>query len=191
MVRINKVYTKAGDKGTTQLVGGDRVSKADARIGCYGTVDELNATLGLVLAALDDCEAASELTPILLRVQNELFNVGAQLATPDAQRRATMPNVNGAHIVALETEMDRFNEDLPELRSFVLPGGSAVSAALHLARTVCRRAERGVVELAESEDIDGDHIVYLNRLSDALFVFGRYALAAEGLPERLWEPEST
>ncbi len=129
--------------------------------------------------------------PILVRVQNELFNLGAELATPDATRRARQPAVAARHIDALEHEMDACNEDLPELRSFVLPGGGAVSAALHVARTVCRRAERRTVTLAAGEPV-GDHaIMYLNRLSDALFVFGRWACFKDGQPEPLWEPEKT
>ena len=190
MVRINKVYTKAGDRGTTQLIGGEKVSKSNARIACYGTVDELNAALGMCLSALETSRAQGELTPKLLRIQNELFNVGTQLATPDPKRRSELPNVRAELISRLEEEMDAFNEQLPDLTSFVLPGGSECSARFHVARTVCRRAERMVVELAGSDDVDDLHISYLNRLSDALFVFGRYSLHADGLPEHLWEPKS-
>ena len=190
MVRINKVYTKAGDRGTTQLIGGDKVKKCNARIDCYGTVDELNATIGMCLSALATSKAGEQLTPKLLRIQNELFNVGTQLATPDPARRAELPNVRPELVTLLETEMDTLNEELPDLTSFVLPGGSECSARFHIARTVCRRAERMVVELAESNDVDDLHISYLNRLSDTLFVFGRYCLVAEGLPEQLWEPRA-
>ena len=192
MVRINRVYTKTGDTGQTALIGGDRVSKSSPRIDCYGTVDELNATIGLVRCALEDSPAGAQLLPILDRVQNLLFNLGAQLATPDAERRAKMPAVTETHIKALEDDIDRLNEDLPDLKSFVLPGGGLASAHFHLARTVCRRAERLVVALAASgEDVEVVHITYLNRLSDALFVFGRFAAAAEGRAELLWQPEST
>ncbi len=190
MVRINKVYTKAGDRGTTQLIGGDKVKKYNARIDCYGTVDELNAAIGMCLSALDNSKASEQLISKLVRIQNELFNVGTQLATPDANRRAELPNIRPELISLLETEMDALNESLPDLTSFVLPGGSECSARFHVARTVCRRAERMVVELAEDEEVDDLHISYLNRLSDTLFVFGRYCLAADGLPERLWEPAS-
>lgn len=190
MVRINKVYTKAGDQGTTQLIGGEKVSKASERIDCYGTLDELNATVGMCISSLEGSPAEGVLVEKLLRVQNELFNVGTQLATPDATRRQTMPDITEAHILRLEAEMDTLNEELPDLTSFVLPGGSASSSCFHLARTVCRRSERNVVALAASAEVDARHLKYLNRLSDALFVFGRYSLFAEGRPENLWQPES-
>lgn len=189
MVRINRVYTKTGDRGETRLIGGDKVSKASIRIDCYGTVDELNATLGLVQVALQKAPACAELSPVIIRVQNELFNLGAQLATPDPERRAKMPDLREEHTVRLERECDDFNEGLPELRSFVLPGGTQVAAALHLSRTVCRRAERLVVALSESEHVGAVHLTYLNRLSDALFIFSRWAVAQEGADEPLWEPE--
>lgn len=190
MVRINKVYTKSGDRGKTQLIGGDKVSKANARIDCYGQVDELNACIGLAISALDKSKAKSMLAPKLTRIQNELFNVGTQLATPDAERRKTLPDIRESHIAQLEAEMDALTSELPELRSFVLPGGSECSGFFHLARTVCRRSERAVVALTESTDVDDRHLIYLNRLSDALFVFGRYTLHVDGLDEALWEPES-
>ncbi len=190
MVRINKVYTKAGDQGKTQLIGGDKVSKASARIDCYGLVDELNACVGLVISSLDKSAAKPKLHATLVRVQNELFNVGTQLATPDAERRKSLPDIALSHIEALEDEMDLLNADLPELRSFVLPGGSECSGFFHLARTVCRRTERAVVALSQDTEVDARHLVYLNRLSDALFVFGRYALHADGHDEALWQPES-
>jgi cob(I)alamin adenosyltransferase len=194
MVRINRVYTRAGDKGQTALIGGERVSKGSPRIECYGTVDELNATLGLVRTALEDSPAAAELLPAIHDIQNQLFNLGARLATPDPQRRAAMPAVEERHVKALEELMDTLNQDLPELESFVLPGGGWGSAYFHLARTVCRRAERLVVRLAEHEDVDAVEamdIKYLNRLSDALFVAGRHAAHKENRPEPLWQPETT
>jgi cob(I)alamin adenosyltransferase len=192
MVRINRVYTKAGDQGQTALVGGQKVSKASPRVDCYGAVDELNAALGLVRTSLEGSPANQELGPIVARVQNELFNLGAELATPDAERRARSPAVEERHVTALEAEIDRLNEDLPELKSFILPGGGWVSAYFHLARTVCRRAERLTVALVESgEEVGPQCIPYLNRLSDALFVFGRYAAKADGKAEPLWEPEKT
>jgi len=194
MVRINRVYTKAGDDGQTSLIGGDRVPKHDRRIECYGTVDELNATLGLVRTALGQSVAGASLSPVIARVQNELFNLGARLATPDPARRAKMPAIEPRHVDALEADIDARNDGLPELRSFVLPGGGWVSSYLHLARTVCRRAERLVVALADGVDdnaVDPAAVRYLNRLSDALFVFGRYAAHVEGEPEPLWEPEQT
>ena len=191
MVRINQVYTRTGDDGTTGLVGGARVPKDSPRIESYGTVDELNATVGLVRTALPRSKAQEALDPILRRVQNELFNLGAELATPDEARRARSPAVAERHVAALEREIDALNEHLPELRSFVLPGGGEVSAFLHLARTVCRRAERLVIALGRAEPLGPFAAMYLNRLSDALFVFGRFAAHADGQPEPLWEPEKT
>jgi cob(I)alamin adenosyltransferase len=192
MVRINRVYTRAGDQGQTALVGGQKVSKASPRVDCYGAVDELNAALGLLRTALEESPAGPELGPIIARVQNELFNLGAELATPDAERRARSPAVAERHIAALEAEIDRLNEDLPELKSFILPGGGWVSAHCHLARTICRRAERLVVALVEAGEPVGEHAIpYLNRLSDALFVFGRWAARTENADEPLWEPEKT
>jgi cob(I)alamin adenosyltransferase len=190
MVRINKVYTRSGDDGSTGLVGGDRVSKSSLRIDTYGTVDELNAVIGVVAVALRGSPAATTLAPIVARIQNELFNLGAELATRDAERRARSPQVSGADVSRLESEIDELNEELPELRSFVLPGGGAVSAHLHLARTVCRRAERLLVALAaeEPDTVSDAALHYLNRLSDALFVFGRHAAHAEGEDEPLWKP---
>jgi len=190
MVRINKVYTRAGDRGKTQLIGGEKVFKSNARIECYGTIDELNAALGMCLSALEASKAKDALTPILVRVQNELFNVGTQLATPDAERRAELPDIRAELITQLEREMDGLGETLPDLTSFVLPGGSECSARLHVARTVCRRAERLVVALASEEEVDDRHLSYLNRLSDALFVFGRYCLLTDGDSEQLWDPKS-
>ena len=191
-MRIDRVYTKAGDKGETSLIGGERVSKADPRLECYGTIDELNAVIGLVTEALEQSAAGPHLTPILRRVQNELFNLGCELATPDAERRAKLPRVEPRHIEGLERDIDAVNDDLPVLKSFVLPGGGWPSAYLHLARTVCRRAERLVVGLAQAEDIGGDlPVQYLNRLSDALFVWGRWCALKDGKPEPLWDSRST
>ena len=190
MVRINRVYTKAGDQGKTALVGGQKVSKASARVDCYGAVDELNAALGLVRTSLEGSQAGAELAPIVARVQNELFNLGAELATPDAERRARSPAVEERHVAALEAEIDRLNEDLPELRSFILPGGGWVSAHFHLARTVCRRAERRLVALARTDRINPQTIVYLNRLSDLLVVMARRANDG-GRADVLWVPGGT
>lgn len=191
MVRINKVYTKGGDKGQTSLIGGDRVSKASPRIECYGTVDELNAVIGLVRTALADSPAGERLLPVIARVQNELFNLGSELAAGDPEMLAKLPRIEPRHIEALEAEIDELNEPLPALKSFILPGGGWVSSYFHLARTVCRRAERLVVSVAATEQIGENAIGYLNRLSDALFVFGRWAAMKEGADEPLWEPENT
>jgi cob(I)alamin adenosyltransferase len=191
-MRIDRVYTKGGDKGETSLIGGDRVSKADPRLECYGTIDEVNATIGLMIEALAASAAGDHLSPILRRVQNELFNLGCELATPDAERRAKLPRIEARHVEALERDIDAVNDDLPALKSFVLPGGGWASAYAHLARTVCRRAERLVVGLMQSEDIGGDlPVQYLNRLSDALFVWGRWAAHKDGKPEPVWDSRST
>ena len=191
-MRIDRVYTRRGDRGETDLVGGARVPKDHARIDAYGTVDELNAALGVVRTALERSAAGAALLPIVGRVQQELFNLGAELATPDAERRARTPAVEPRHVAALEADIDRLNADLPELKSFVLPGGGWASAQLHVARTVCRRAERLVVALGDSGESIGDHAIeYLNRLSDALFVFGRWASHTEGVPEHLWDSRGT
>jgi cob(I)alamin adenosyltransferase len=194
MVRLNRIYTKAGDGGATRLVGGQKVPKNSPRIEAYGTVDELMACLGLAvvpLGAPDAPAGARELGRVLRRVQNELFNLGSDLATLIEDRHPNQPVVEDRHVTALEGEIDAWNESLPELRSFVLPGGGAVAAALHLARTVCRRAERLVVGLAAIEAIGPQVLPYLNRLSDALFVMSRHASRLYGEPEPLWEPEKT
>ena len=187
-MRIDRVYTKGGDKGETSLIGGDRVSKADPRLECYGTLDELNAIVGLVIEALADSNAGPHLTPILRRVQNELFNLGCELATPDAEQRAKLPRIEERHVTALERDIDAVNDELPALKSFVLPGGGWPSAYSHLARTVCRRAERLVVGLMQAEDLGGElPVMYLNRLSDALFVWGRWAAHKDDKPEPVWD----
>jgi cob(I)alamin adenosyltransferase len=191
-MRIDRVYTKGGDKGETSLIGGERVSKADPRLDCYGTIDEVNAAIGLVIEALGASTAGSHLTPILRRVQNELFNLGCELATPDAERRAKLPRIEKRHVEGLERDIDAVNDDLPALTSFVLPGGGWASAYCHLARTVCRRAERLVVGLSEAEDIGGElPVQYLNRLSDALFVWGRWCALKDGKPEPVWDSKAT
>ena len=191
-MRIDRVYTKGGDKGETSLIGGDRVSKADPRLECFGTVDEVNATLGLVRIALASSAAGAHLLPILGRVQNELFNLGAELAAPDPARRETLPRIEARHVEGLERDIDAVNDELPPLTSFVLPGGGAASAAFHLARTVCRRCERLVVALGQAEDIGGElPVMYLNRLSDALFVWGRWCALKDGQPEPLWDAKAT
>jgi cob(I)alamin adenosyltransferase len=191
-MRIDKVYTKGGDKGETSLIGGDRVSKADPRLECYGTIDELNAVIGLCVEALGASAAGAHLTPIFRRVQNELFNLGCELATPDPAQRAKLPRIEARHVEGLEKDIDAVNDELPALKSFVLPGGGWASAYCHLARTVCRRAERLVVGLMEAEDVGGDlPVQYLNRLSDALFVWGRWAAHEDGKDEPLWDSRAT
>jgi cob(I)alamin adenosyltransferase len=190
-MRIDRVYTRGGDQGQTSLIGGDRVSKASARLDCYGTVDELNAVVGLVIEALGSSRAGPHLVPILRRVQNELFNLGCELATPDPEQRAKLPRVEQRHIDGLERDIDTVNDELPKLTSFVLPGGGWPSAYCHLARTVCRRAERLVVALAATEDAGELSVQYLNRLSDALFVWGRWSALKDGNDEPVWDSHAT
>jgi cob(I)alamin adenosyltransferase len=184
-VRLTKIYTRGGDEGETSLGDGSRVSKLDERIGAYGTVDELNSALGLVLAA--SCPEA--IRAVLDRVQNELFDLGADLSVPlrhEGRLRVTQEQVDG-----LEADCDRFNEHLDELRSFVLPGGDEVASRMHVARALCRRAERDALVAAEAHDIDPLALVYLNRLSDLLFILARAANAAVGREEPLWRPGSS
>jgi cob(I)alamin adenosyltransferase len=190
-MRIDRVYTRGGDRGETSLIGGERVSKASGRLDGYGTVDELNATLGLVGEALVASAAGPHLLPIIRRVQHELFNLGAELATADPTVRAKLPRIEQRHIDGLERDIDAVNDDLPVLKSFVLPGGGWASANFHLARTVCRRCERLVVGLATSEDVGDLAVQYLNRLSDALFVWGRWCALKDGKEEPLWDSRST
>jgi cob(I)alamin adenosyltransferase len=182
-VRLTRIYTRAGDTGDTSLGDGSRVSKLDGRIGAFGTVDELNSLLGLVLAG----DVPAEIRPVLERVQNELFDVGADISVPfgipDRLR------VTQTQIEALEADCDRFNADLPELTSFVLPRGSETAAGLHVARTVCRRAERDALAAAEQVELNPLVPVYLNRLSDLLFILARTANADADEP--LWKPGNT
>jgi len=184
-VRLTKIYTRGGDTGETSLGDGSRVSKLDGRIEAFGAVDELNAALGLVLAG----DLPDELRGIIARVQNELFDVGADLSVPagvDGRLRVEQSMVD-----RLEQDCDRFNAELPELRSFVLPGGTEAAARLHVARTLCRRAERDVLRAAAKHDLGPLVAVYLNRLSDLLFVLARAENALAGQDEPLWKPGGT
>jgi cob(I)alamin adenosyltransferase len=187
---INRVYTRKGDAGMTRLVGGQKVSKTEGRIDAYGTVDELNANVGAAIVAADaeGASALDKLVETLIRVQHDLFNLGSILACLPEDVMPQMPKVGAADIAALEASIDRFNEELAPLRSFVLPGGSSLSAELHRCRTVCRRAERLVIALSADAEVDPNAIAYLNRLSDAFFVWGRAGLALTGKPEVLWDP---
>ncbi|MBI1765805.1 MAG: cob(I)yrinic acid a,c-diamide adenosyltransferase [Acidobacteria bacterium] len=175
-MRITRVYTKSGDQGDTSLVDGSRVSKADLRVASYGDVDELNSVLGLARVGLTD----AQLDAVLGRIQNELFVLGADLASP---AHIAVPRVNEALVVALEHDIDLLNAELEPLREFVLPGGNQLAATLHLARTVARRAERTVVALATGTEITDAAIRYLNRLSDLLFVMARVANKRSGTAE--------
>jgi cob(I)alamin adenosyltransferase len=190
-IRLTRIYTRRGDQGETDLVGGARVPKDSPRIDAYGTVDELNAAVG-VARAVNAAEpgrspASRELDAILKKLQNELFDLGGELATPPAEFRPGMFRVGATEVQALETVMDRCQKDLKPLRSFVLPGGGRVSAFLHVARTVCRRAERDVLRLMRSEDVGEWPLAYLNRLSDLLFVLSRWIGHHRGEKEFLWE----
>ena len=187
---INRVYTRQGDSGETRLVGGQTVSKDSVRIEAYGTVDELNSFLGAARVTAGEI-GLIELASILLRVQHELFNLGSILATLPEDVHPKQPRVTDVEIARLETEMDEMNRDLESLRSFVLPGGSRIDAELHIARTVCRRAERACVALSKSESVPAESVRYLNRLSDALFVWSRWAGKKTGAAETLWQPNQS
>jgi cob(I)alamin adenosyltransferase len=185
-VALNRIYTKTGDQGQTHLAGGQRVSKNSARIECYGTVDELNSFVGM--AAISAAECVPAMVVILRRVQHELFNLGSILATMPEDVHPRQARVTEAEVRQLETEIDSMNADLAPLRSFVLPGGTRLNTELHACRTICRRAERLAVSLALDEPIPPETIQYLNRLSDAFFVFSRWVNHVLGVPEVLWEP---
>lgn len=191
-IHINKVYTRSGDAGKTRLTGGQVVDKDDLRIEAYGTVDELLVLIGgcaNAVANLDIPKIEKEnLITLLLRIQNELFNVGSSLSRMKEDEVTDSPKIKQQNIDQLESEIDRYNQVLPALTSFVLPGGNDANIWFHLARTVCRRAERICVKLSKSEEIYKFIIPYLNRLSDALFVWSRWVTIQTGKTEQLWEP---
>ena len=183
--RRMKIYTKTGDAGETALFGGGRVHKDDARVEAYGAVDEVNAAIGVARGVLED----PDLDGLLSRVQDHLFAVGAELATPrGAKAHAAVPPIDRAWAAALEEAIDRWEAELPRLTHFVLPGGSRLAAALHLARCVCRRAERRAVALRRQAAIEPQVLVYLNRLSDFLFVAARLANHRARVAETVWDP---
>jgi cob(I)alamin adenosyltransferase len=191
---LNRIYTRTGDAGETRLVGGQKVAKDDLRIDCYGTVDELNSFIGAARAATERLAARQErlrgLAIILKRVQHELFNLGSILATLPEDVHPKQPRVTAADVEQLEREIDEANAELEPLRSFVLPGGSRLDAELHICRTICRRAERLLVALAREQGVPPEAVRYLNRLSDALFVWSRWVNRVLGTPETLWEPNA-
>ena len=189
-IALNRIYTKRGDAGETGLVGGQRVPKDTPRIEAYGTVDELNAFVGLAAISCAEDSRLAPLAAILRRVQHELFNLGSILATEPADVHPHQPRVTAAEIAQLEREIDSMNADLPALRSFVLPGGTGLNAELHVTRTICRRAERLVVAMAREESVPPEVIPYLNRLSDAMFVWSRWVNHVLGVTEVLWEPNA-
>jgi cob(I)alamin adenosyltransferase len=191
---LNRIYTRTGDAGKTGLVGGQRVFKDDLRIECYGSVDELNSFIGLARTSLEDCPMQAEpvmrLAVILKRVQHELFNLGSILATEPQDVHPKQPRVTQVEVDRLEREIDEANENLKPLRSFILPGGSRIDAELHVCRTVCRRAERVLVALSREALVPQEAVFYLNRLSDAFFVWSRWMNHALGAPETLWQPNA-
>ena len=182
-VRLTRIYTGGGDRGQTSLGDGTRVAKVDCRIAAFGAVDELNSQIGLVLAA----DVPDEMREVMVRIQNELFDLGADLSVPFGVTDRL--RIMHEQIESIERDCDRFNADLPELTSFVLPGGTEAAARLHVARSVCRRAEREALEAAEELEINQRALVYLNRLSDLLFILARAANA--GGEEPLWKPGSS
>jgi len=182
-----KIYTKTGDDGQTGLFGGERVLKSDARVDAYGNVDETNACLGVARAA----GLSPALDSMLERIQSQLFVLGAELATPVGHRaRLGLPLLGAAEVAELERDIDQLEADLPALQTFVLPAGSPGASALHLARTVCRRAERGVVAIYDVAQLRPEVVVYLNRLSDLLFVMARHENQAARLPDVAWAPRA-
>ena len=178
-----KIYTKTGDKGLTSLIGGTRVPKSSLRIECYGTVDELNSYIGLVR----DQEVNAGRRPLLKEIQDRLFTMGSALAADPEKSKMKLPDLHAADVTLLEDEMDRLNADLPELRAFILPGGHPAVSHAHVARCVCRRAERLVIHLAEDSFVAELVVVYLNRLSDFLFVLSRAMAHELGVEEVTWQ----
>ena len=188
MPRITKVYTRTGDQGETSLATGARVAKTSPRIRAFGAVDELNSCLGVALAL----ELEDAIQRALQRIQNELFHLGSDLCVPEADKQQMpVPVIEDGHVEPLEQHLDEWSEALPPLQNFILPGGTKAAAALHQARAVCRRAECDVLALAEGEEINARVVVYLNRLSDLLFVAARRQNAAEGASDVLWDSRTT
>lgn len=191
-IRLTRIYTRTGDKGTTALVGGRRVAKESDRLEAYGTIDELNAIVGIVRTYLPEFRKKFgadfvRYAEMLRRIQNELFDVGSELATPPDGEYAGMHRMSAAEVKMLETEMDLMEAELEPLKSFTLPGGGVLNAFLHQARTVCRRAERVCWRLKRTEEINDQLIVYVNRLSDHLFVQSRWVAKRLSEPEYLWD----
>jgi cob(I)alamin adenosyltransferase len=193
-IRLNRIYTRTGDAGETRLAGGQKLAKDDIRIECYGTVDELNAFVGSARIDVEllagHYQALTPFAAILRRVQHELFNLGSILATLPEDLHPKQAQITSVDVEQLEREIDEANERLEPLQSFVLPGASRLDADLHICRTVCRRAERLLVALAREQDVSGEAVKYLNRLSDALFVWGRWVNHVVGAPEMLWQPNA-
>lgn len=182
-----KIYTRTGDSGSTGLFGGDRVAKDHPRLSAYGSVDEVNSVIGFALSLLPaDTAQTADLRDLLAKVQQDMFVLGADLATPEGAR-PVVPRVSDEHITELERAIDGLEAELTPLQNFIIPGGHSAGAALHVARTVCRRAERAVVTLAKEENVDTLVIKYLNRLSDLLFVAARWVNSRMNVPEVAWK----
>ncbi|HLO45287.1 MAG TPA: cob(I)yrinic acid a,c-diamide adenosyltransferase [Leadbetterella sp.] len=181
---MSKIYTKMGDKGHTSLIGGTRLPKDHIKIEAYGSVDELNAWIGVLADAPENMERNA----FLKEIQDRLFTIGAELASEPEQNKKKLPELFDADVELLETEMDKYNEEIPALRAFVLPGGHPLVSFSHVARTVCRRAERQVIGLAHNEEVNPLIIKYLNRLSDYLFVLSRKITQEQNAPEIAWKP---
>jgi len=193
-MRLTKIYTRSGDGGKTRLAGGQEVWKDSLRVEAYGTVDELNSAIGVVRAFHGEVasgEAAMRFEQDLRWLQNKLFDIGGLLATMPGQRFKDMPEISDQDVTRLEHCIDACQQDLAPLKEFILPGGGKVSAPMHQARTVCRRAERECIRLSRQEDVDARIIKFLNRLSDTLFVWARWVAKKQGEPEFLWERQST
>lgn len=182
-----KIYTKKGDAGSTSLFGGQQLTKDALRIQAYGTVDELNAVMGLCVSGVEQSKALDKVKEYILPIQKQLFTLGAELATPEPDKKMQQGFLSEEHVSLLEKQMDEWEESLTPLKKFVLPGGTFLAAYLHLARTVCRRAERLVVALSHQESLRPIPIQYLNRLSDWLFVLARYANHLAGQEDVFWE----
>ena len=190
MVKINKIYTRTGDSGTTALVGGARIEKNSPRVCAYGEVDELNSYIGWA-RTLAENKAVDNIAAKLAQIQNELFDLGSELATPAGASWDGMHTMQQSHVDKLEAWIDELCTGMPELRSFVLPGGTELNSVLHVARTVCRRAERAAIQLKQTEPVSVHVAVYLNRLSDLLFAMARFESQRAKVPEYLWAPGRT
>jgi cob(I)alamin adenosyltransferase len=187
MAKLTCIYTRTGDDGTTGLVGGARIEKDAPRVRAYGAIDETMAHIGMC-RTLAETAHIDLLIDKLAVIQHELFDIGSQLATPPDSQYKGLPVTTAQHVTRLEECIDLLSNDLPELRSFILPGGSLLNASLHIARTVCRRAEQEIIALSREEHVSQEIRIYVNRLSDLLFVMSRYAAHKAGAQEYLWVP---
>ncbi len=187
-ISIDKVYTKKGDKGTTDIIGDKNVPKSDPRVSCYGEVDELNSCIGFCLSLIEDCDIlrSQNMVKSIKIIQNDLFNLGTMLSTSEDFDKEHLPSISNKNVEYLEKLIDSYNEELMPLKSFVLPSGSKVGSYFHVCRTVCRRVERRCVALSSNYEVHNDIISYLNRLSDLLFVWARWANKKLGKKENLW-----